>query len=140
MFHTRNELYIFRSVFTAALLLTTQLSVAWTNDTDTLPNINSLCKQEPEAQCTQAVRIGLEAPGVDWHESSMAQMRLDGANLQGANLSRSILHLSNLEKANLMLANLQEFLNGRSIILKKCSRPNRMLLFKTVSFLEQRYE
>ncbi len=80
---------------------------AWTDDIESLPNINTLCKLEPGAQCTQAVRIGLEAPGIDWHESSLVQMRLDGANLQGANLSRAIMHLSNLKGANLMLANLE---------------------------------
>ncbi len=83
-----------------------QTALGWTDDIDTLPNINTLCKPEPEAQCTQAVRVGLEAPGVDWRDSSMAQMRLDGANLQGANLSGSILQLANLKGANLMLANL----------------------------------
>ena len=107
MRHQQATKPFFRLTCIAALLFSASLSQAWTDDTDSLPNINTLCKQEPEAQCTQAVRIGLEAPGVDWHESSMVQMRLDGANLQGANLSRSIMHMSNLKGANLMLANLE---------------------------------
>ncbi len=79
----------------------------WTDKTEELPNINTVCKKEPGSQCTQTVHIGLDAPGLDWHESSMVQIRLDGANLQGANLSRSIIHLGNLKGANLMLANLE---------------------------------
>ncbi len=80
---------------------------SWTDNTNSLQDTNTLCKHEPEAQCTQAVRIGLQAPGLDWHASSLVQMRLDGANLQGANFSRSILDLSNLKGANLMLANFE---------------------------------
>lgn len=93
-----------------ALLLTTCFSsaaLAWTDDTSNLVDINTACKPEPESQCTQAIRIGMEGAGVDWSDSSMVQMRLDGANLQGANLSRSILDLANLKGANLMLANLK---------------------------------
>ena len=99
--------HIFIPACLSALLLAAPLATGWTDDVESLPNINTLCKPEPEAQCTQAVRIGLQAPGVDWRESSMAQIRLDDANLQGANLSRSIMHLSNLSGANLMLANLE---------------------------------
>lgn len=84
-----------------------QASLGWTDNIESLPDINTLCKPEPEAQCTQAVRVGLQAPGVNWRDSSMTQMRLDGANLQGANLSGSILQLANLKGANLMLANLK---------------------------------
>jgi len=80
---------------------------AWTDDVDSLKDLNTLCKVEPEAQCTSAVRVGLEAPGADMHNSSMTTMRLDNANLERANLSNSILQLSNLKGANLMLANLQ---------------------------------
>ncbi|MCP4009166.1 MAG: pentapeptide repeat-containing protein [Proteobacteria bacterium] len=98
------------ALFSASVVLiftfVSQTALGWTDDIDSLPNINTLCKPEPEAQCTQAVRVGLEAPGVDWRDSSMTQMRLDGANLQGANLSGSILQLANLKGANLMLANL----------------------------------
>lgn len=93
-----------------ALALSTLLSpaaFAWTDDISTLDDVNTKCKAEPEAQCTQAVRIGLEAAGVNWSDSSMVQMRLDGANLQGADFTRSILDLANLKGANLMLANLK---------------------------------
>ena len=107
MICTKTHSRLTAMLFSIILFPLAQLTFAWTDDTDALPNINSLCKPEPEAQCTQAVRIGLQAPGVDWSESSMVQMRLDEANLQGANLSRSILHLSNLKGANLMLANLE---------------------------------
>lgn len=79
----------------------------WTDDIDSLPNINTICKPEPESQCTQAVYVGLQAPGVAWNNSSMVQIRLDGANLQGANLSYSTIQLGNLKGANLMLANLE---------------------------------
>jgi uncharacterized protein YjbI with pentapeptide repeats len=80
---------------------------AWTDKIELLKDVNTLCKLEPESQCTSAIRIGLQAPGVDMHQSSMASMRLDGANLQGANLSYSILQLASLKGANLMLANLE---------------------------------
>ncbi len=80
---------------------------AWTDQIDKLKDVNTLCKFEPEAQCSWAVRIGAKAPGVDMHDASMASMRLDKANLQGANLSGVILQLSSLEGANLMLANLE---------------------------------
>ena len=80
---------------------------AWTDKIETLKDVNSICKLEPESQCTSAVRIGLQAPGVDMHNASMASMRLDGANLQGANLSHAILQLANLKGANLMLANME---------------------------------
>lgn len=80
---------------------------AWTENVDSLKDLNTLCKVEPEAQCTSAVRVGLEAPGADMSHSSMTTMRLDNANFQGANLSHAILQLSNLQGANLMLANLE---------------------------------
>ena len=80
---------------------------AWTDKVETLDDANTLCKLEPAAQCTSAVRIGLQAPGVDMRDATMATMRLDGANLQGANLQRAILQLANLKGANLMLANLE---------------------------------
>lgn len=80
---------------------------AWTDDLDKLGNVNSICKLEPEAQCSWAVRVNIEAPGVDMHESSMASIRLDGSNLQGANLSYSIIQLASLKDTNLMLANLE---------------------------------
>lgn len=83
------------------------LAHAWTDDLSTIEDVNTLCKLEPEAQCTQAVRIGLNAPGIDMHESSMTTMRLDKANLQGANLSHCILQLTSFKGANLMLVNFE---------------------------------
>jgi uncharacterized protein YjbI with pentapeptide repeats len=80
---------------------------AWIEDVSKIKDLNSLCKLEPEAQCTSAVRIGLNAPGIDMNNATMTTMRLDNANLQGANLSYAILQLSNLKGANLMLANLE---------------------------------
>ncbi|MFW2438594.1 MAG: pentapeptide repeat-containing protein [Arenicellales bacterium] len=80
---------------------------AWIEDVTKLKDVNTLCKLEPEAQCTSAVRIGLNAPGVDMHNSSMTTMRLDNANLERANLSNSILQLSSLKGANLRFANLE---------------------------------
>ena len=80
---------------------------AWTKDIDKLKDVNTICTWEPEAQCSWAVRIGANQPGVDMHDASMASMRLDKANLQGANLSGAILQLASLEAANLMLANMQ---------------------------------
>ncbi len=94
-----------------ALLLTLSFSstvFAWTDNVSSLKDVNTKCKPEPESQCTQAVRIGMEGAGVNWSDSSMVQMRLDGANLQGADFTRSILDLANLKGANLMLANLQD--------------------------------
>ena len=103
-------LYRYSTYFTLMSILSClniTIAYAWTDDVDSLHDVNTLCKLEPEAQCTSAVRIGVNAPGVDMHNSSMTTMRLDNANLQGANLSNSILQLSNLKGANLMLANLQ---------------------------------
>ena len=96
----------FRRCMLLAILTVPLSATAWNDEPEMLEDSNTLCKIEPESQCTQSVRIGLEAPGVDWHASSMAQIRLDGANLQGANLSRSILQLANMKEANLMLADL----------------------------------
>lgn len=84
-------------------------AVSWT-DKDKIKDtayVNTLCKFEPQAQCSWAVKIGAQVPGADLRESSMASMRLDGANLQGANLSRAILQLANLKDANLMMSNLK---------------------------------
>ncbi len=80
---------------------------AWTDDLEKLGNVNKICKFEPGAQCSWAVRVGVEAPGVDMHESSLASIRLDNANLRGANLSYSIIQLGSMKGANLMLANLE---------------------------------
>lgn len=93
----------------ATLLATLYLpaAIAWTDKVDTLDNANSLCKLEPDAQCTDAVRVGLNAPGLDMNHASMEKMRLDGANLQRANFSYAIMQLVNLKGADLMLANLE---------------------------------
>ena len=96
------QLYV--AVIASAYMMTVS---AWTDDLEKLGNVNTLCKFEPEAQCSWAVRVNSEAPGVDMHESSMASIRLDGSNLQGANLSYSIIQLASLKGANLMLANLE---------------------------------
>ena len=83
---------------------------AWTDDKQTLDKakkVNTTCKFEPEAQCSWAVRIDAQAPGVDMREAAMEAMRLDNANLQGANLSYAIIQLASLKNANLMLANLE---------------------------------
>ncbi|MDH5472329.1 MAG: pentapeptide repeat-containing protein [Gammaproteobacteria bacterium] len=96
-------------LFLLSMLLTAYMASvnAWTKDIETLDDANTLCKLEPDAQCTSAVRVGLQAPGVDMHDATMEAMRLDGANLQGANFQRSIMQLANLKGANLMMANLE---------------------------------
>jgi uncharacterized protein YjbI with pentapeptide repeats len=83
------------------------IAVAWTDKTENMEEFNSLCKLEPEAQCTSAVRIGVNAPSVNMKHSSMEKMRLDGAKLQRANFSYAIMQLINLKGADLMLANLE---------------------------------
>ncbi|MCW9039791.1 MAG: pentapeptide repeat-containing protein [Rhodospirillales bacterium] len=70
-------------------------------------DVNTLCKYEPESQCSWAVRIGANIPGVDMNHASMASMRLDGANMEGANLEGAILQLSNLKGVNLKNGNLE---------------------------------
>ncbi len=88
-------------------LVYSAVTVAWTDKTQGMENFNSLCKFEPEAQCTSAVRIGANAPGINMKYSSMEKMRLDGAKLQRANFSYAIMQLINLKGADLMLANLE---------------------------------
>jgi len=85
----------------------TQPVQAWTENVDSIKDVNTICKFEPETQCTSAVRIGINLAGVDMHNASMTTMRLDKANLQGANLSNAILQLSNFKEANMMFANLE---------------------------------
>jgi len=95
---------------TAAILLFSPLLAlnvgAWTAD-PTGENAPTTCKLEPESQCTQAVFIGLEAPGLDMNHASLPQVRFDKANLRGANLSHAIMQLANLQDSNLMLSNLE---------------------------------
>jgi len=83
-------------------LVYSAVAVAWTDKTQGMENFNSLCKFEPEAQCTSAVRIGAKAPGINMKYSSMEKMRLDGAKLQRANFSYAIMQLINLQGANIM--------------------------------------
>ncbi len=93
-----------------ALMVSASFSVpasAWTDNITEGAYVNTTCKFEPGAQCSWAIRIDAQAPGVDMHEASMASARFDRANLQGANLSRAIMHLADLKEANLMLANLE---------------------------------
>ncbi len=80
---------------------------AWTNDIDSIKDVNTTCKFEPETQCTSAVRIGAKLAGVDMNSSSMTTMRLDNSDLQRANLSHSILQMSNFKGSNMMLINLE---------------------------------
>ena len=80
---------------------------AWTEDLEKLKDVNTLCKFEPAAQCSWAVRVGAKASGLDMHESSMASIRLDRADLSRSNLSYSILQLASLKGANLMMTNFE---------------------------------
>ncbi len=80
---------------------------AWTENITEGAYVNSVCKLEPEAQCSWAILVDVQAPGVDMHESSLASARLDRANLQRGNFSRSIFQLASLKQANLMLSNLE---------------------------------
>lgn len=91
----------------ALFLIYSSTVTAWTDKTENMQDFNTLCKFEPEAQCTSAVRIGAVAPGVNMKYSSMEKMRLDGAKLQRANFSSAIMQLINLKGADLMLANLE---------------------------------
>ena len=96
-------------IFANAFLISGWYSTthAWTDDIDSIKDVNSKCKFEPDAQCTSAVRIGVNLAGVDMNGASMTTMRLDGANLQRANLSNTILQMSNFKGANMMLINLE---------------------------------
>jgi len=105
-------MYLTHRVVTAGLsaLLLASLSSgahAWTDEIDKLNDVNGVCKLEPDAQCTSAIRIGLNAPGLDMNHASMEKMRLDDSKLQRANFSFAILQLANLKGADLMLANLE---------------------------------
>lgn len=80
---------------------------AWTDKITETAYVNSVCQLIPEAQCSWAILIDLQAPGVDMHESSLASARLDRSNFERANFSRSIFQLANLKDTNLMLSNLE---------------------------------
>ncbi len=104
---TRNVVLPLLSVGLLFLLMVAWGAQAWAWSDKIKEDSNTVCRLEPEAQCTQAVRIGLQAPGLDMHDASMPNMRLDKANLARANLSGSILQLANLRGANLSGANLE---------------------------------
>lgn len=101
---------------------------AWTDTVSEEQDLNSVCKYEPGAQCTGAVRIGAELEGVDMSNASMPTMRLDGANLMRANLSGAVMQLINLEGANLTLANMERAhlhaanLRGANLMLANLSK------------------
>jgi len=105
MKHILNRTIIAGSV----LLISSLLSSAnvWAEDIRPMKDVITICKFEPETQCTSAIRKGAKLAGVDMNSSSMTTMRLDGADLQRANLSNSILQLSNFQGANMMLINLE---------------------------------
>ncbi|MBW9263356.1 MAG: pentapeptide repeat-containing protein [Candidatus Thiodiazotropha sp. (ex. Lucinisca nassula)] len=98
--------FIGLAIFTITLFFTIQV-MAWTDNITEAAYVNSICKLEPEAQCSWAILIDTKAPGVDMHESSLASARLDRSNFERANFSRSIFQLANLKDTNLMLSNLE---------------------------------
>lgn len=114
------------------LLLSSTLTAAhaWTGNTDELADANTVCKLEPGAQCTSAVRVGINAPGLDMNHASMEKMRLDGAKLQRANFSYSIMQLANLKGADLMMANLESAhmhavnLQGANLMMANMQKTN----------------
>ena len=65
-------------VVTGALLLPALSlnAAAWTPNpsTEITP---ATCKLEPESQCTQAVFVDLQAPGLDINHASLPQARFD---------------------------------------------------------------
>ncbi|MCG7899896.1 MAG: pentapeptide repeat-containing protein [Candidatus Thiodiazotropha lotti] len=97
---------IYLVVITASMFWVSQV-MAWTDNITETAYVNSICKLEPEAQCSWAILIDTKAPGVDMHESSLASARLDRSNFERANFSRSIFQLANLKDTNLMLSNLE---------------------------------
>lgn len=115
-----------------ALLLSSPVTVthAWTGNVEELVDANTVCKLEPGAQCTSAVRVGINAPGLDMNHASMEKMRLDGSNLQRANFSFAIMQLANLKDADLMMANLESAhmhavnLQGANLMLANMQKTN----------------
>ncbi|MEW8324719.1 MAG: pentapeptide repeat-containing protein [Candidatus Thiodiazotropha taylori] len=106
MNHLNRSKLIGLATLTSTLFLTTQ-AMAWTDHITETAYVNSICKLEPEAQCSWAILIDTKAPGVDMHESSLASARLDRSNFERANFSRAIFQLANLKDTNLMLSNLE---------------------------------
>ncbi|MES9944231.1 MAG: pentapeptide repeat-containing protein [Candidatus Thiodiazotropha sp.] len=100
---------------------------AWTDKITETAYVNSVCQLTPEAQCSWAILIDVQAPGVDMHESSLASARLDRSNFERANFSRSIFQLANLKDTNLMLSNL-EFAHMHGVNLQ-----NANLMFANLS-------
>jgi len=99
-----------RTIIAGSALLISGLFTStsvWADKNTPTKDVNTLCKFEPETQCTSAIRIGAKLAGVDMHNASMTTMRLDGADLQRANLSNAILQLSNFKGANMTLVNLE---------------------------------
>ena len=94
------------AMITVSVFWVTQ-TMAWTDNITETAYVNSICKLEPEAQCSWAILIDLTAPGVDMHESSLASARLDRSNFERANFARSIFQLANLKDTNLRLSNLE---------------------------------
>ncbi|MCU7807339.1 MAG: pentapeptide repeat-containing protein [Candidatus Thiodiazotropha sp. (ex Semelilucina semeliformis)] len=82
-------------------------ALAWTENITESAYVNTVCKLEPEAQCSWAILIDVDAPGIDMHESSLASARLDRSNFERANFSWAIFQLANLNETNLMLSNLE---------------------------------
>ncbi len=80
---------------------------AWTDNITEGAYVNTVCKLEPEAQCSWAILIDVKAPGVDMHESSLASARLDRSDFQRSNFANAILQLASLKDANLMLSNFE---------------------------------
>ncbi|MDH5485566.1 MAG: pentapeptide repeat-containing protein [Gammaproteobacteria bacterium] len=97
---------LFLGVVSVVISIYASSVFAWADKFDVV-ELNTLCEFKPESQCSWARKMGAQLAGVDMHNSSMASIRFDGANLQGANLKDSNMHISNLSKANLMLANLE---------------------------------
>lgn len=104
---TSSRLRVFPAFVLMLLIGITSQAIAWTDNITETAYVNTVCKLEPEAQCSWAILIDVKAPGIDMHESSMASARLDRAELSRSNFSRSIFQLASLKEANLMLSNLE---------------------------------
>ncbi|MEW8508104.1 MAG: pentapeptide repeat-containing protein [Candidatus Thiodiazotropha sp.] len=107
MYQTKHPIPISKAWLFLVSCLWTAHAAAWTDKITESAHVNSVCELTPEAQCSWAILIELQAPGVDMHESSLASARLDRSNFERANFSRSIFQLANLKEANLMLSNLE---------------------------------